>query len=103
MAWLPVAGADQVPVGEFIQVDTGSMFLLVCNVNGELFAIEDRCTHDGSSMLGGCLEGDEIICPWHGAKFCVRNGAVKAPPAYEDVASYPVRINGRNIEVDVPA
>lgn len=103
MAWLPVAGADQVALGESIQVDTGSLFLLICNVSGELFAIEDKCSHDGSSMLGGCIEGDEIVCPWHGARFCLRNGAAMAPPAYEDVQTFPVRINGRNIEVDVPA
>lgn len=103
MAWLPVAGANQVAPGDFIQVDSGDVFLLVCNVAGELFAIEDQCTHDGSSMAGGCLEGDQIICPRHGARFCVRNGDVMAPPAYENIQTFPVRINGMNIEVDIPA
>jgi len=103
MAWLPVAGADQVAPGDFIQVDTGTLFVLVCNVGGELMAVEDKCSHDGSSMLGGCIEGDEIICPWHGARFCLRNGAAMAAPAYEGIPTYPVRINGRNIEIDVPA
>jgi 3-phenylpropionate/trans-cinnamate dioxygenase ferredoxin subunit len=102
MAWLPVAGADQVAPGEFIQVDTGTLFILVCNAAGELFAIEDMCSHDGSSMLGGCIEGDEIICPRHGARFCLRNGAPMAPPAYEGVQTFPVRINDRNIEIDLP-
>lgn len=102
MAWLPVAGANQVAAGDFIQIDTGTIFVLICNVDGELFAIEDQCTHDGSSMVGGCIEGDEIICPWHGARFCLRDGAAKAPPAYEAVKTFPVRINDNNIEIDVP-
>jgi 3-phenylpropionate/trans-cinnamate dioxygenase ferredoxin subunit len=102
MAWLPVAGADQIAPGKFIQVDTGNLFLLVSNIDGELFAIEDQCTHDGSSMAGGYIEGDQIVCPRHGARFCLRNGAVMAPPAYEDVQSFAVRIHDKNIEVDVP-
>ena len=103
MTWLPVAAANQIAPGDFIKVDTGSLYVLICNVNGELLAIEDQCTHDGSSLAGGCIEGDEIICPRHGARFCLRTGAVMAPPAYEAVQTFPVRINGPNIEVDVPA
>jgi 3-phenylpropionate/trans-cinnamate dioxygenase ferredoxin subunit len=102
MAWLAVADATQIAPGDFIQVDTGALFLLICNVNGELFAIEDQCTHDGSSMANGYLDGDQIICPRHGARFCVRSGAVKAPPAYEAVQIFPVRINGNKVEVDSP-
>lgn len=102
MAWLPVAGATQVAPGDYIQVDAGAQFVLVCNVNGELFAVEDRCTHDDSSLAGGYLAGDNIVCPRHGATFCVRSGAVTAPPAYEPIQTFPVRINGLNIEVDIP-
>ena len=102
MAWQPVAGAQAIAPGQFLQIDTGSLYLLICNVDGELFAIEDQCTHDGSSMVGGCLQGDEIICPHHGARFCVRTGAVTAPPAYEAIQTFPVRINDKNIEVDLP-
>lgn len=102
MTWLPVAGATQVAPGDFIQVDTGTFYILVCNIDGELLAIEDQCTHDGSSMAGGCLEGDQIICPRHGARFCLRSGAAMSPPAYDAVQTFPVRINGNNIEVDLP-
>lgn len=102
MTWLPVAGANQIAPGDFIQVDTGNAFILVCNVNGELLAIEDQCTHDGSSMAGGCMEGDQIICPRHGARFCLRSGAALTPPAYDAVQTFPVRIHDGNIEVEVP-
>ncbi|MGZ8215504.1 MAG: Rieske 2Fe-2S domain-containing protein, partial [Methylosarcina sp.] len=43
--------------------------------------------------------GDEIICPRHGARFCVKTGEVKAPPAYEDIASFPVRIENGRVQV----
>ena len=101
MSWLPIAGVRDIPVGEFIQVDTGSQFLLICNVNGEFFAVEDRCSHDNISMLGGCLSGDRIECPHHGATFCVRDGAVLSPPAYSPIETFAVRVNGNNIEVEV--
>lgn len=102
MAWLPVANAEQIKPGDFIQVDTGTLFLLVCNVNGELLAIEDQCTHDGSSMATGCLEGDQIVCPRHGARFCLRSGEALTPPAYDAVQTFPVRINNKQVEVDIP-
>ena len=103
MTWLAVADAHAVQPGNFIQVDTGTLFLLICNVNGELYAIEDQCTHDGSSMAAGCLEGDQIVCPRHGARFCLRSGAALTPPAYDPVQTFPVRIHANNIEVDIPA
>lgn len=103
MAWLTVAGANEIQPGNFIQVDTGTLYILICNVNGQLYAIEDQCTHDGSSMATGCLEGDQIICPRHGARFCLRSGAALTPPAYDAVQTFPVRINANQIEVDVPA
>lgn len=103
MAWLTVAGANEIQPGDFIQVDTGTLYILVCNVKGQLYAIEDQCTHDGSSMATGCLEGDQIICPRHGARFCLRSGAALTPPAYDAVQTFPVRINANQIEVDLPA
>jgi 3-phenylpropionate/trans-cinnamate dioxygenase ferredoxin subunit len=102
MAWLPVAGATELGPGDFIQVDIGDIFVLVCNVNGELFAIEDQCTHDGSSMAAGYMEDDQMVCPRHGARFCLRTGDALTPPAYEPVKKFPVRIHGPNIEVEVP-
>lgn len=103
MAWLTVAGTNEIQAGDFIQVDTGTLYILICNVNGQLYAIEDQCTHDGSSMATGCLEGDQIICPRHGARFCLRSGAALTPPAYDAVQTFPVRINANQIEVDLPA
>ena len=69
------------------------------NVGGELFAIEDVCTHDGGPLGEGEIEGEEIICPRHGARFSLRTGEVLAPPAYEALPVYEVRLAEGWIEV----
>jgi 3-phenylpropionate/trans-cinnamate dioxygenase ferredoxin component len=56
-------------------------------------ALEDVCTHDGGEIASGELVGDEIVCPRHGARFCVRTGEVRCPPAYEPVTVFPVKVD----------
>jgi len=62
-----------------------------------LYAVEDICTHDGGDLATGELQGYEIECPRHGARFDVRTGAVLCPPAYEPIAKFPVKIEGETI------
>ena len=62
------------------------------NLDGDFYAIEDICTHDGGELTGGIIEGHEIECPRHGARFDIRTGAVLCPPAYEPTAKFPVRV-----------
>jgi 3-phenylpropionate/trans-cinnamate dioxygenase ferredoxin subunit len=66
--------------------------IAVARSGGEYFAIEDICTHDGAELTGGDIEGQEIICPRHGARFCLRTGAALSPPAYEAVNVFETRI-----------
>ncbi len=94
--WLDVAAADAVADGENVVVDVDGTEVAVFRIDGQFYAIEDVCTHDGAEIASGKLSGDEIICPRHGARFCVKTGAVQCPPAYENIATFPVRIaNGR--------
>ncbi len=65
----------------------------VARSGGELFAVEDVCTHDGAELTGGEIEDGQIVCPRHGARFCLRTGQALTPPAYE-----PVRVFATNIE-----
>ncbi len=68
--------------------------------SGERFyAIEDVCTHDGAELLGGEVEGTEIICPRHGARFCLRTGQALTPPAYEAVQVFETRIDAEHLWV----
>src|SRR5262249_49360748 len=65
------------------------------------YAIDNTCTHRGGPLAEGMLVGEEVICPWHGAHFNVKTGAVCAPPAREGVKSFPVRIVGTDVEVEI--
>ena len=64
-------------------------------------ALSDTCTHRGGPLSEGDVEGTEVTCPWHGAKFDLRTGAVLGPPARTGVKSYAVRVTGRDIEVEI--
>ena len=97
--WLDVIDPSGLTDGENIIIDLDGTDVAVFKIAGEFFAIEDKCTHDGAEIASGVLEGDEIICPRHGARFCVKTGAVKSPPAYEDVACFPVRIENGKVQV----
>jgi 3-phenylpropionate/trans-cinnamate dioxygenase ferredoxin component len=90
--WTLVARAEDFPPGTRRVVDVGGVGVVVFNLDGDYLALEDVCTHDGGELAGGALEGCEIVCPRHGARFNVRSGAVTAPPACEPVAAMAVRI-----------
>lgn len=70
--------------------------------SGDAFcALSDTCTHRGGPLSEGDVAGTEVTCPWHGARFDLRTGAVLGPPAATGVRSYPVRVTGRDIEIEM--
>ncbi len=89
--WTEVGPEGELPSGSHRVYEVEGRFVAVYNVGGELYAIEDRCTHDDNPLSDGPVEDHEVICPRHGARFCLRTGAALSPPAYEPVATYPVR------------
>lgn len=89
--WIKVGTRSELLPGEFKVVWDGDTAIAVYNIDGDLYAIEDVCTHDGGELAGGELHGFELECVRHGARFDVRSGAVTCPPAYEPIASFPVR------------
>ena len=97
--WFDVAEEGALGDGEHVVVDVDDAMIIVFNLDGEYFAIEDICTHDGSEISSGCVLGDEIECPRHGARFSIRTGQVTAPPAYEAVDTFPVRVEDGRIQV----
>ena len=80
-----------------IQVD--GRFIVVYNVQDTLYAIEDDCTHDGNPLSDGAVEGTEVICARHGARFCLRTGAALSPPAYEPVATFVVETRDGRLRI----
>jgi 3-phenylpropionate/trans-cinnamate dioxygenase ferredoxin component len=97
--WIDVVGQTALAEGEHVVVDVDGADVAVFKIDGQFYAIEDVCSHDGAEIASGELDGDEIICPRHGARFCVKTGAVKSPPAYEDIACFPVKIENGIVQV----
>ena len=99
--WHDVAMADELKPGGYEVIDVDDLLIAVFNVAGEFYAIEDICTHDGEELTGGPIDNDQIICPRHGARFCLRTGAALTPPAYEAVATFQTRVVDGRIQVRV--
>jgi 3-phenylpropionate/trans-cinnamate dioxygenase ferredoxin component len=100
--YLQVAGVEEVPAGERIFIEIGEQPIVILNIAGELFAIGDVCTHDDGPLGDGELDGYQIICPRHGARFDVRNGKAMALPAVVNTPSFPIRVVDGMIEIGVP-
>lgn len=103
MAFVRICAADDVRPGAMLRIETASDPVLVCNVDGEFYAVDDTCTHSNFSLSEGELDGAVLICPLHDARFCARSGAVLGPPAPEPLRVYPVRVDGGQVYVDVAA
>jgi 3-phenylpropionate/trans-cinnamate dioxygenase ferredoxin subunit len=99
--WIDICDIDELPAGERRVVHTPAGPIAIFNPSGTFYAIEDVCSHDGGELASGKCDGDQIICPRHGARFCIRNGRALTPPAYEDIESFPVRVENRRIQVDI--
>ena len=99
--WVDVAAQGDLPPASRKVVATPVGRVAVFNLDGDLYAIEDVCTHDGGELASGVCEGDQIICPRHGARFCIRDGRALTPPAYEDVETFPVRVENDMIQIDI--
>jgi 3-phenylpropionate/trans-cinnamate dioxygenase ferredoxin subunit len=91
-SWVRVCARPELLPGEHRVAWDGDVAIAVFNIDGELYAVEDVCTHDGGDLATGELYGYDIECPRHGARFDVRSGAVLCPPAYEPIAKFPVKI-----------
>ena len=97
--WVRVCTTAELLPGEYRVVDVDGVTAAVFNLDGALHAIEDVCTHDGGELTGGTIDGCEIICPRHGARFSIKTGEVRAPPAWEPVATFPVKVQDGKIFV----
>ena len=100
MAFVKVGKVGDVPQGTAKVFEVGNRFVAVCNVEGTLYAVDDVCTHDEGSLDQGELDGFEIECPRHMARFDVRTGEVKALPAVVPIDTFQVRVEGDDIELD---
>lgn len=92
-----VAKTSAVPPGKVIEVQYNGQAVALANVAGEYLAIGGTCTHRGGPLAEGDLEGETLVCPWHGGTFNLRTGAVELGPPREPVPVYRVKVEGDDI------
>ena len=96
-----VTTVNEVPPGQAKLVEAGDKQIALFNVGGTFYAIDNVCTHTGGPLAEGMIDGDKVECPWHGAQFDVKSGSALTPPASEGVATYPVRVSGSDVEIEL--
>jgi len=99
--FVKVLKLSEINPGELRLVEVEGEQICLANVDGEIYAINDECTHTGGYLDEGELEGHTVTCPLHGSEFDVRTGKVLNGPATEDVATYEVKVDGDDIFVAV--
>lgn len=99
--FVKVASIDEVKVNACHSVDVNGIQIVLFNLDGEFFAMRDNCSHARARLSAGDIEGNEIVCPLHGATFNIRTGEATGPPAYNGVKTYQVRVTGSDLELEV--
>ena len=101
-AWIDIGTSDTVRETAPLCAEVDGVPILVVRCGENFYAVEDRCTHDGEPLGGAEVESCEIVCPRHGAHFCLRTGEALTPPAYEPLRTYPVREEQGRLLVEMP-
>ena len=99
--YVSASAAKDIPPGEKKIVEVDGVLIVLVNLDGQFYAIEDVCTHDGGPLGEGKLSGCELICPRHGARFDVRTGAATRMPAIEPAPTYAVRVEDGEVLVEI--
>jgi 3-phenylpropionate/trans-cinnamate dioxygenase ferredoxin subunit len=97
--FVKVASRGELPPGGKALTEVDGRPIAVFNVDGRFYAVDDVCTHDGGPLAEGVLDGFEIQCPRHGARFDVRSGEALCLPAFEPVTAHRVEVRGDDIYV----
>src|SRR5215467_1224735 len=96
-----VASTDEIEEGTGKYVDVDGEAIAIWHVDGNFYATTDICTHEEASLSEGELEGEVVECPLHGARYNVRTGRVLALPAVTNLPTYPCRVVGTDVEVEL--
>ena len=106
MEFVRIASITDIPAGKMMKVNAEGKDILIVNLNGVVYALDNRCPHMGGSLDNGTLEGNTVVCPRHGAQFDVKTGVAmgkaKIGPLKfltTNVKSYEVRIDGSDVMV----
>ena len=97
-----VADITDIDLNQSQSIELNGSDILICHTNNGIFAIEDRCSHADIPLCGGQIIDNFISCPVHGAVFDLTDGSVQSPPAFEDIKTFQVKIEGTSIRVKKP-
>ena len=99
--WVHVAPAADCPPGQLLGAFVSGRKIALANIDGAYYAIEDECTHQEFPLSDGELDGSDVVCMYHGARFDVCTGRAKALPAIRPVRTFPVEIRDGDVYVDI--
>ncbi len=97
--WMNVVLKSDLQPGNHMVVEVEDAMIVIFNLDGGFYAIEDICTHDGSEISSGCVVDGCIECPRHGARFDIKTGAVMSAPAYEPIDTFPGQVIDGMVQV----
>ena len=103
LEYISIGSVGELQDGQRLFIDIDELKIVVFNISGNYYAIADVCSHDDGPVGEGNIEGFEIGCPRHGARFDIRTGKALSLPAFVDIPAYPVRIVNGDIEIGIPA
>tara|TARA_R110002095_G_scaffold173522_8_gene150885 strand:- start:196 stop:516 length:321 start_codon:yes stop_codon:yes gene_type:complete len=92
-----VASLDEFSSADRLEVFIGDTPVLLIQLDDQVFAIEDVCTHDGQPLTNGCIEEGVIICPRHGARFDIKTGKALCMPATKSIQTFEVEVRDRKV------
>ena len=99
---IKVADITDIDLNQSQTVDLEGQDILICHTSSGIFAVEDRCSHSDIPLCGGQIVDNYISCPVHGAVFDLSDGSVQSPPAFEDIQTFEVQVDGTSISVKRP-
>ena len=99
--FLSAARTSEISDGEKLLVEVDDRLVILFQVGNDYFCIDDVCTHDGGTLSDGPLDGFEIACPRHGARFDIRCGKAMCMPATQDTIAHEVKVDGEEILVKI--
>lgn len=102
MRFVDIAKAGELREGAMRCFEVAGRRILLANVGGRLYAVDDTCTHEEASLSTGVLKGEFVKCPLHNSRFNICTGKAMEEPAEEDLRTYPVREEGGRVRIGLP-
>ena len=99
-SYIEIAKLDEIKPGKMLRVIVKDKKILLANVDGTIYAVEDMCSHEDASLYNGALKEDCVECPLHGSRFDLKTGIPKEAPATEPIATYSVKVEGNTILIN---